>query len=104
MLRHKRARSAADVGAMYTKPMVECSVELYHRVCQELLPTPTRSHYTFNLRDVSKVFQGITSIRAATSLEPRRCGGQHCSHGGHLQHMSNRLLALMAHYNGQTFN
>ena len=64
-----------DVGAMYTKPMVECSVELYHRVCQDLLPTPSRSHYTFNLRDVSKVFQGITSIRPGSCLEPRRWVG-----------------------------
>jgi dynein heavy chain len=39
------------------KPIVDCSIEIYMRMSQELLPTPTKSHYTFNLRDVSKVFQ-----------------------------------------------
>ncbi|KAK9815239.1 hypothetical protein WJX72_000483 [[Myrmecia] bisecta] len=52
------------IRAKMAKPMVECSVELYLRICEGLLPTPAKSHYTYNLRDLSKVFQGIMMIRA----------------------------------------
>lgn len=45
------------------KPIVDCSIETYSRISAELLPTPTKSHYTFNLRDVSKVFQVCISLR-----------------------------------------
>ncbi|XP_024516360.1 LOW QUALITY PROTEIN: dynein heavy chain 6, axonemal, partial [Selaginella moellendorffii] len=47
----------------YQKPIVECTIEVYVRMSQELLPTPAKSHYTFNLRDVSKVFQGILMVK-----------------------------------------
>jgi dynein heavy chain len=39
------------------EPLVKSSVDIYIRIQKELLPTPLRSHYTFNLRDLSKVFQ-----------------------------------------------
>jgi dynein heavy chain len=52
------------------KRMVGASVELYSRICKELLPTPSKSHYTFNLRDLSKVFQGILQIRRSSVTSP----------------------------------
>ena len=45
------------------KPVVDSSVEVYRRMSEELLPTPAKSHYTFNLRDLSKVLQGILLIK-----------------------------------------
>ncbi|KAJ3183889.1 Dynein heavy chain 6, axonemal [Geranomyces variabilis] len=43
--------------------MVNSSIEIYHRMCTELLPTPAKSHYTFNLRDLSRVVQGVCQAR-----------------------------------------
>ena len=46
---------------------VSGTIEVYQRISAELLPTPAKFHYTFNLRDISKVFQGMLMIR------PRKC-------------------------------
>lgn len=40
-----------------SKCLVAATLDVYEQVQKQLLPTPTKSHYTFNLRDVSKVFQ-----------------------------------------------
>ncbi|XP_043269180.1 dynein axonemal heavy chain 1-like [Venturia canescens] len=39
--------------------MVDATLDIFSIICRDLLPTPDKSHYTFNLRDLSKVFQGI---------------------------------------------
>ncbi len=40
--------------------LVKCTVSLYNRVKAIFLPTPSKQHYVYNMRDVSKVFQGIS--------------------------------------------
>lgn len=41
--------------------LVSSVISIYETIRTSLLPTPKKSHYTFNLRDISKVFQGICS-------------------------------------------
>ena len=36
-------------------PLVNVSISLYYCMCRNMLPTPAKSHYTFNVRDLSKV-------------------------------------------------
>ena len=50
--------------ASISSEIVKASVDIYKRVQVELLPTPSKSHYTFNLRDLSKVFQGVLMVKS----------------------------------------
>uniref|UniRef100_A0A8C5ZKT2 Dynein axonemal heavy chain 1 n=1 Tax=Marmota marmota marmota TaxID=9994 RepID=A0A8C5ZKT2_MARMA len=45
--------------ATFKDPLVEATIMVYATITSQLLPTPAKSHYTFNLRDLSKVFQGM---------------------------------------------
>ena len=48
-------------GVKSTKDkIVEATIETYQEIQKRFRPTPAKSHYTYNLRDVSKVFQGIS--------------------------------------------
>ncbi|KAM4652007.1 dynein axonemal heavy chain 1 [Discoglossus pictus] len=47
-----------------TNQLVDSTIQVYNTITSQLLPTPAKSHYTFNLRDLSKVFQGMLMARA----------------------------------------
>jgi hypothetical protein len=61
--------------------LVSATIGVYTTITTELLPTPAKSHYTFNLRDLSKVFQGML-MAVASKLKVRGGGGKEREEGG----------------------
>jgi dynein heavy chain len=47
----------AEPVAQKLPGIVAATIEIYNTIRVELLPTPAKSHYTYNMRDLSKVFQ-----------------------------------------------
>ena len=56
--------------AELTSAIVAATCELYRLVSTQLLPMPGRTHYTYNVRDVSRVFQGLLLSPAAQFPAP----------------------------------
>ena len=70
----KRAGFGVNVAKL-AKPLVAASLEVYETIQRELLPTPTKSHYTFNLRDVSKVIQVMRKLAQVHTVLLLHCSG-----------------------------
>lgn len=54
--------------------VIDSTIEIYQKISEELRATPAKFHYMFNLRDVSKVIQGILmshqkSVQNADSMQ-----------------------------------
>jgi len=52
-------------------PIVSATMEVYKQSMSHLLPTPNKIHYTFNLRDFSRVILGICLIHK-NSIDSKR--------------------------------
>lgn len=55
--------------------LTSATLEVYGKVEREMLPTPSRPHYTFNLRDISKVVQASGSRVSVSTLWIKFCSG-----------------------------
>lgn len=79
------ARSFNEEIAELAGAAVDCTLEAYRRIAIECLPTPEKTHCTYNLRDVSKVIQGMMQVKPG-----------HCSSKEHLyrlwSHESSRVF------------
>jgi len=47
--------------------MIDCTITVFKQALNDLLPTPAKSHYLFNLRDIWKVFLGLCSLSSKKS-------------------------------------
>lgn len=56
------AKGYNDIVARMAKNLSAATIEVYKGATQCYLPTPAKSHYTFSLRDVTRVYQGIVMV------------------------------------------
>lgn len=60
-----------DIVRNISSDIVQASVELYDKILESKRPTPSKFHYTFNLRDLSRVFMGLSRADCSIVREPQ---------------------------------
>merc|ERR550532_3172192 len=53
------------------QPIIKATVNMFFQISQDLLPTPVKCHYTFNLRDPAKMVQGVLMVDVKLALKDR---------------------------------
>ena len=67
---HMKTTCMPEDVSKLTKSVVAATLELYQASIAFLLPTPAKSHYTFNLRDFSRIIQGIAMVHPYDGFGP----------------------------------
>ena len=75
--------------------IISATTEIFQKAVTHFLPTPSKSHYVFNLRDFSRVVQGILLLRADRTLPENSApsGGT----GGTGADSAHKLIRLWVH-------
>jgi dynein heavy chain len=64
----KRFNFPKDLASL-SASMVNATLRIYQEAQKVLLPTPKKSHYTFNLRDFSRIIQGFCLVEPYEGLD-----------------------------------
>lgn len=67
-----RTGDFAQECAVLEGKIVDATLQIYKQIQEELKPTPAKSHYTFNLRDFSKIICGICLVTKKEVETPDR--------------------------------
>lgn len=59
-----------DVSQAFAESLTDVTLQLYSALLEKLPPTPSRFHYVFNLRDLSRVYEGLLRSTADTVQQP----------------------------------
>jgi len=62
---------ASEVAGL-SKKIVQATLQVYQSTTEQLLPTPMKVHYTFNLRDFAKVVFGMLLLKKGECEGPER--------------------------------
>ena len=52
--------------------MVAATMDVYKDSIAQFLPTPSKSHYVFNLRDFARVVRGVLLVPSNNMTEPEK--------------------------------
>jgi hypothetical protein len=57
--RHLVKLPTEEIKELLGERLTDVTLDFYNFICDKLPPTPSRFHYVFNLRDLSRIYEGL---------------------------------------------